>query len=57
MELLTEATTLKGLLILIIGGLIYALRVTRGDLSKSMDEGYKNIEFFKRYISENIKKK
>lgn len=56
MELLTEETTLKGLLILIIGGLIWALKVVRGDYNKAMDEGYKNIEFFKQHIKDNAKR-
>lgn len=50
MELLTEQTTLKGVLVIIIFALIYALKVTRGDLKRSVDEGYKNMEFFKTYF-------
>lgn len=38
MELLTEETTLKGLLIAIITSLIYALRVLRKDVSKEKEE-------------------
>ena len=48
MELLTEETTLKGLLILIIGGLIYALRVINGEKNEAIKEGWKNLEFFRQ---------
>ena len=55
MELLTEEITLKSVLILIISGLIWTLKVVRGDYNKAIDEGYKNIEFFKQFIKDNIR--
>ncbi len=50
MELLTEETSLKGLLIIIISGLIYALKVVNGEKNEAIKEGRENLKWYRSFI-------
>jgi len=50
MELLTEQTTLKGLLIIIIGALIYAIRIVNNEKNEAIKEGRNNLKWYQNFI-------
>ncbi len=50
MELLTEETTLKGLLIIIIGALIYAIRIVNNEKNEAIKEGRNNLKWYQNFI-------
>ena len=50
MELLTEETTLKGLLIIIIGALICAIRIVNNEKNEAIKEGRNNLKWYQNFI-------
>ena len=54
MELLTEETTLKGLLIIIIGALIYAIRIVNNEKNEAIKEGRNNLKWYQNFIDSKL---